>query len=166
LDIGDVEALARIEATAAKQSRGPGVTVGELRDLRERVNLVNVQLVQPYPEHFWLTVRITAAKTFGKTPVAVRAHVMAEDREVGSLATVFGETPWNQTVEKDVDVFAGLQSFPETMLVTVQPEGLLMPEGTDETKIDPLTATASPERITKSIFANPVRIDFVPAQTP
>ena len=57
-----------------------------------------------------------------------------------------------------VNVLEGLSEVPDTMLIHVRADAWLMPEGTDESTLNPLTDTA-PDQVT--IMSNPVRINFV-----
>ena len=65
-----------------------------------------------------------------------------------------------------MNVLAARTSLPDTMLVTIAVEALLMPDGTDPDTIDPMTAEVSEERYSLAVATPPVRINVKSAAAP
>lgn len=166
VDIGDVEAMVHFNAMLAPESQSDTIRVTELSDQVERVKLVTLDVAPPYPEHLWLQVSFHARRAFDLTPVVLRTKVYADEREIGSFMLVAGAQAEAMEHQEKFDVLQGLESKPDTMLVRVKTEGLLMPPGTDEATLDPKTATTTPDRVTRAIPGTLVRINFKPASSP
>ncbi len=162
VNIGDVEAQVRILGTLAPQSEADNVQV-QVYEHGPVIDMATVTVNPPYPTELNVVFTTRALRDFPVTPVVVRAKVLVDKREIGSYATKFGVRATFEEREDVVDVLAGLDTIPESMLVHVEAEAVLMPQGTDEASVDPLTATASVERRTV-IRSNPVRINFVGGQ--
>ena len=159
INIGDVEATVRILGTLAPESEAPNITV-QTYEHALVVDLATITVSPPFPDELKVLFTTRGLRSFGVTPVAVRAKVFVDKKEVYSYALKFGLRAEYERPEEVVDVLAGLETIPDTMLVHVEAEAVLMPEGTNEVSLDPLTATASIERRT-TIRSNPVRINFV-----
>ncbi|MBI4556863.1 MAG: hypothetical protein HY706_04705 [Candidatus Hydrogenedentes bacterium] len=166
LTIGDVEAEVCVETWLAEESRSDQLKGEKLVDTKNRLNLLSFSVPPPYPNQLWLRSAVKSQRKFPDTPIVVRATVLVDDRPVDTLATVLGGDAKVAEFGKSVDVLAGFEKAPETILVTLQTETLMLPEGTDLETVDAAAATTTPERISHSVMANPVRINFLPEAPP
>lgn len=168
IEIGDVEAGISVFATLHPDVNTPEVQEVQLVTPKKVVTLSTITVTQPYPAELWLKFRVKASRNFVDRPVAVRASVLRDDEAIGSFSTVIGkyaaftpgpDKPPAGPLEFKLDAMTGLGTPPETMLVHAEVEVLLLPEGTDETAVDPESAEVNSE--SRSIIAsNPVRINF------
>ena len=168
---GDVEQTVGIEAQLHPDSASDSITLQESRDALERQRLLTVDVSPPFPDHLWLTYTIKCREVFADRPVALRFRIVAQtgrgeqraEREVGTFAAVLDANARNNGFEGKVDVLEGAESVPETMLVKVLAEAHLMPDGTDETTVDPRTATGEgPADTTTALpYLAPVRVNFL-----
>jgi hypothetical protein len=90
--------------------------------------------------------------------VILDVRVKVEERLMESFTMFLGVDAANNNFQSDVDVLFGLNTIPETMLVTMEADALLLPKGIDLTKVDPYTVSEGDR--TKSITFTPVRINF------
>lgn len=159
--LGDVEQTVFINATIAEADRAPSVKVDEIEDRRKRVTLVTVDVYQPYPEDLPISYTVDSRRNWKETPVVVRGRFIFEGRPetFGDFHTLLGEFANRGEFTKTVDLMDHLPEVPETVLVLVRAEGLLMEPGTDEKAIDPATATVPEDRIA-NLMSNPIRINF------
>jgi hypothetical protein len=176
MTIGDVEGKTTLSATIPEAWRGPRIAVDELSTRsNEVITMATATIKPPYPASLEATFTISCKKQFTKRPVAARAKILRElddgvAKEIGSFSTVLGSNnmryqPSEWLIEPKLqfrcDVLAGLDSMPESMLVYAEMEVLLMPEGTDEGALDPLTATVADPAEQSVISSNPLRINFL-----
>lgn len=162
---GDVEANVWCEAVLDPKYQSPTVQYTELKDARPRVNMGTVTLTPPFPTSLPIAVFVKAGQGFKEAPVVLRARVVrtegkdsANETVLDTFNAIISENPRNRIVmEKEIDVLAGVQQLPESYLVLIKAEALLMPEGTDPATLDLATATTSSERIAQ-ILSNPLRI--------
>lgn len=160
-NIGDVEQLCLyIEADLAPQSASPSIAVTKIADRQDTVKIVTIDVSPPYPEELWLTYRVKSKKDLADHPVALRAKVIADDREVGSFSLVLAGGATKNTFENQVNVFEGLDSVPESIGVRVAPVAALFPTGTDAATIDP--ETAETDEMSGAIYFAFVRVNFLP----
>lgn len=157
--IGDVEQKVFISTTLEE---GPGFTAQEFVDPRSRVTMVTANVASPAPSHLNIVVRMKAERNFLDTPVVMRGKVVCDavSEPLATFTRVFGQ----EAVKMDelvltTDLMKALTDIPDTTLVTTEIDTLLLPKGTDEATVDPLTATTTPERRT-TMLSNPVRINF------
>ena len=170
INIGDVEAVVAIEFTIAQESRSPQVQVEEVitPNVRKTLGMSNVTVSAPYPEKLVASIKFTSANNFEDQPVAFRGRVLREGTEVGTFSAVLGKyargrAPRGVVVPRmsfTADIFKDLSSKPKSMLLFAEAEAFLLPMGTDEATVDPLTVTATAEFKT-AITSNPMRVDFV-----
>ena len=160
-NIGDVEQQCiHIEADLAPQSASPSIVVEKSEDRLKVLKIVTIDVSPPYPEELWLTYRVKSKKDLADHPVALRAKVIADDREVGSFSLVLAEGAMKNTFEKQVNVLEGLDAVPESIGVRVAPLAVLFPEGTDPATIDP--ETAETDEMSEAIYFAFVRVNFLP----
>ncbi len=160
VEIGDVEQSVLLSLTLASTLTGPNIRQELLRDPRQIINLARVSVKPPFPKELPILLTISSMRTFPDTPVVLRVRAFADERPVGVFAAIAGR---HDTGNRDVlwtfDPLKDVPAFPDTMLVRVEADALLMPAGTDPGSIDLQTATTSPERVTK-LIGNPLRIQF------
>jgi len=157
-NIGDAEQGLWIEARLTPESITPGMVNDEIENRRGRLAIVNVTIPPPVPETLHAIYTINATRDFEKTPVVLRAQVMVDGMPVGSIHDVFGADAMIKDLQVTVDLFSAFEQVPDSFLGTVEGELLLMPEGTDESTIDPATATST--ATSKAIQFNPIRVNI------
>lgn len=163
VDLGDLEQGVVIQATIADADRPANADVQELVDMRENVSLATVNLSEPFPEELWVTVQVRAYRNFSEAPAALRIHVKRDDTTLATYGTVIGRLATGSEKRKEmtwrVNVLEGLEEMPDTTLIVAETELLLMPLGTVEETVDPMTADTDPIRKTKKP-SNPLRLNF------
>lgn len=164
VDIGDVEAGVRLEGILAERSQASNVEEERFETRKGDLMSTTITVRPPFPESLWLTFRVNASRGFRTAPVALRAKILVEEEERGGFTAVLDAEAARSVYEKTVDVLAGLEGPPETMLAYAQAEAVLLPEGTEAAMVAPATATGPPERCA-TITGNPVRINFVKGPT-
>lgn len=157
-NIGDAEQGLWIEARLTPESITPGMVNDEIENRRNRLAIVNVTIPPPVPETLHAIYTVNATREFEKTPVVLRAQVLVDGTPVGSIHEVFGNDARKKDVQVTVDLFSAFEQIPDSFLATVDGEVLLMPEGTDESSIDPSTAMSS--ATSKAIQFNPIRVNI------
>ena len=163
-NIGDLEQTVFVEAAVAEKSRGPNIETTPLVDSTGRMNLFTVDVSPPFPEELWLNVRVRARRSFPKNPGVLRIAITDGDEILDTFGTVVGRTSTPSVREHSVNVLAARDTIPETMLITLDVEALLMPEGTDPDTVDPMTAEVPESRFSRALATPPVRINFEGAQ--
>lgn len=174
LTIGDVEGQVSLAATIPESSRGPAVTVEEMNTRNELLTFCTVTIDVPRPLFLPGQFTIRAKKQFRDRPVAARARIYreidgGEPEQIGEFATVIGSNAMRRGPESyleepvmqfEADILQDLPAGVESMLVLAKMEVLLMPEGTDENTLDPVTATVEDPTDQTVIESNPMRVNF------
>lgn len=159
MDVGDVESVLHIVATLAARSAAPNINVEEMKDTRNHLDLTTLTIGPPHPKEVYVSFRVEASKPFTEGPVALRAKILRDNHEIGSFATLLGADAASQPYEQAVNVLAGLEAVPDTLLVHAQAEVILLPAGTDPARVDVRTVSGTPDS-TGSVLSNPVRVNF------
>ncbi len=159
-NIGDLEQTVLIEAAVAEESRGPNIQTTPLVDPTGRMNLFTVDVSPPLPDELWLDIRVRARRSFPRNPGVLRIAIKDGDHVLDTFGTVIGRTSTPSVPEHRVNVLAARDTIPETMLITLDVEALLMPEGTDPDTIDPMTAETPESRFSRALPTPPVRVNF------
>ena len=165
-DIGDAEQGIWLEGRLAPESSGGLITSEEIKNRRDRLAIVNISVPAPVPDELWVEYDVKVGRNFEDSPVVLRTRVITESTPVGTLAVVLGkEAQRNQTlrgqrITMKVDLFSAFEQVPDSFLAKIEGELLLMPEGTDESTIDPATATSSVS--SEAVQANLIRVTIVP----
>lgn len=167
LDIGDVESALVFEGRVAAESRGPTVSVSDLEGRNKTIAMSTVTVQPPYPAELWIEYTLKSTIGFPARPVAVRGRVLrgigSEETPVGRFSAVLGKDahlPSGPPRVFRVNALEGLATPPESMLLHVSAELLLLPPGTDPAGVDPATAVALPDDTSSALSSNPVRIEF------
>ena len=158
-DIGDAEYAIHIVGTLAESSTAATIKVDVMKDAMDRVNMVTITVAPPAPKPLMVSFKVTSKNAFEDSPVALRAKILRDGKEVDSFSTLLGADAKTAEFEKSVDVLNGLTAPPQTMLVSAQAEIVLLPKGTDPSKVD-LNAAAGTQHTTGSVLSNPLRINF------
>lgn len=156
-NIGDVEQSIYVDAVIAAESGGPNVVVNEVRDRNKRLMKSDVTLKEPYPQSLWADYDIKCTRNFMSAPAILRAKIMVNGQVAGTFSEVLGTQASKTKVTAKVDLlkpFAG--NVPETFLAKIDGDLYLMPNGTDENKVNPETATADIH--SKAVYASLIRI--------
>jgi len=169
-DIGDVEQRVRIAGTLADHEReNPRVAVRELITPHDVFTLSTITVHPPFPEELWVEFSVTTPENWEENPVVLHTTVLREEEPIGDFYTMLGEHAQRDThpergewLDRNLEVNAleGLEEVPETLLLVAEARAHLMPIGTREEGLDPLTAEAPEDRRTV-VISNPVRINFV-----
>lgn len=163
LNVGDVEAQVWVEGTIDPDFEDPNVEVQETVDQRRRRNLVHITVSPPYPEELWLHYETTAMRSFPDTPAVIRTRILRNGEEIGRIAGVFAAEAQFQEYSTRVNALEGLDTIPDSLLITTEGESLLMPRGADPGEIEPWEAVTEPGRRSNFVYCNPIRISFLGA---
>ena len=158
INVGDVEQALRVIGVLSGLSTSENIVEETLVDGRDRVRAVNIQVNPPNPDSLWIAVRVSCSREFIERPVVLDTRVLVDGELMDSFTIVLSEQANKNSFHRDVEVLFGQDEIPETMLVTMESEALLLPEGTDLSVTDPYTVTEGDR--TKAIAHTPVRIDF------
>jgi len=158
IDVGDVEQAIRIVGILSDISKSDDVIENIIMDGRDRIRVVNIEVNPPNPDTLWLGIRVDCTREFIERPVVLDTSVLVDGKVMDSFTVILAAQAQKNHFQRDVEVLFGLDEIPETMLVTMESEALLLPEGTDLEVIDPYSVTEGQR--TKAIAHTPVRIDF------
>ena len=178
VDVGDVEAKVSLELTL-EGGPVPGIAVEELRNAKQRLNSVTLNISDPKPAELWIKVALSSTDSFASRPVAVRGTVYREivkgsKEEILSFQTILDAHTAPQhrladgsghPLEFRVDAIKGLSELPPTMLVSATAQVVMSPTGTDPATIEPATYTGPPED-TGNLIGNAFRINYAGGPTP
>ncbi len=173
VDVGDVEAKVSLELTL-EGGPVPGIAVEELRNAKQRLNSVTLNVSDPKPAELWVKVALSSTDSFASRPVAVRGKVFREigkdsKEELLSFLTVLDAHTAPQhrladgsghPMEFRVDAIQGLSVLPPSLLISATAQVIMSPTGTDPATIDPATYTNTPED-TGNLIGNAFRINYV-----
>lgn len=163
-DIGDAEQGIWLEGRLAAESADGRITSEEIKNRRDRLAIVNMTVPTPVPDALWIEYEAKVARNFEDTPVVLRVAVVIDDEfTAGEIKAVFGKDAQRTQQTFKVDLFSAFEQVPETFLAAIKGELILMPEGTDETTIDPATATSATSSM--AVQGNPIRVTIVPGGT-
>lgn len=176
-DIGDVESSISCELTLAPEHAEAGWDVKELRDHRKQLSMVIVETSAP-TESLKVQCTVTSVNSFPLTPVAIRGRLLREitpgAREpIGEFSLVAGARAQHLPARGEgqppavwtFDALAGLESVPESMLLTVETTLMQTPAGTDESTLDAATAEVQAAYQTVEL-SNPLRVNLGGAPAP
>lgn len=158
INIGDVEQAIRIVGILSDLSKSENIVENVIKDTRKRTRVVNIEVNPPNPDALWIGIRVDCTREFLERPVVLDTKILVDGKLMDSFTIVLSERANKNMFQQDVDVLFGRDDIPETMLITMESEALLLPEGTDLTVIDPYSVTEGQR--TKAIAHTPVRIDF------
>lgn len=160
-NVGDMEQVIHVNLRLLDQSETPAVAVSIREDPLDRVRRLDISVDPPFPEKLWLEISVQIRELFKETPIVLRGKLLADEkREIGTIAVVLTGERRGDYVLEPVNVLGGLDDLPDSMLITLDLEGLLMPAGTDPATIDPTTATTDPDRMSHAMTSTVVRLEF------
>ena len=165
-NIGDLEQAVMISVSVAERSKGPNIEATSLVDATGRMNLFTVDITPPLPQGLWLDIKVESRRAFPKNPGVLRIAIKDGDQVLDSFGSVIGSSAQPSETGRSVNVLAGRAGLPDTMLITLAVEALLMPEGTDPDTIDPRTAEVSEDRYSRAVAVPPIRINTKDAAAP
>ncbi len=157
LDIGDVEAQVRIAGTLKEEAQTAGVEVNEFTTPKGDLNMTTVTLHPPYPRELPVRFRVVARQDFKTRPVALKGALFRNDAQLTEVSGVL--TGRAGAPVFDIDALQGIDTPPDSLLLHVRLNALLLPEGTDPTTVDPGALEYPPDH-TAHLISNPVRINF------
>lgn len=163
-NVGDLEQAVMIEAAIADKSQGANVEASSLVDPTGRMNMLTVDVAPPFPEELWLDIKIRSRRAFAENPGVLRIAIKDGEQVLDSFGTVIGKSVTPTVSKRSINALAARDSIPATMLLTINVEALLMPEGTDPDTIDPMTAEVPEERYSLAVPTPPIRINFAGAE--
>ncbi len=158
-NVGDLEQAALISVAVAQKSQGPNVEATPLTDASGRMNLFTVDITPPLPNELWLDFKVESRRSFPKNPGVLRIVIRDGEQVLDTFGTVIGKSSKPSVSERSVNVLSARAGLPDTMLVTIAVEALLMPDGTDPDTIDPMTAEVSEDRYSQAVATPPIRIN-------
>lgn len=163
-NVGDLEQAVMIEAAIADKSQGANVEASSLVDPTGRMNMFTVDVAPPFPEELWLDIKIRSRRPFAENPGVLRIAIKDGEHVLDRFGTVIGKSVTPTVSKRTINALAARDSIPATMLLTINIEALLMPEGTDPDTIDPMTAEVPEERYSFAVPTPPIRINFTGAE--
>ena len=171
IDPGDVDSGILINGKAMKESLTENVSVEYIETQRSTLSMTTITVNPPFPETLPLFFEIVSTRNFEERPVVMRVRAYREKEWLGEEhGFVLGKEARSPKTSDGspapprgftVDALADLTEIPDTMLLHARADAWLMPEGTDESELNPLTDTA-PDQV--AILSNPVRINFIKAE--
>ena len=160
-NIGDVEQTVFVNLKLAERSRSPRILQEAKADALERVRLLTLDLLPPFPEELWLDAECQCREKYDDTPVVVRGTYLIDGRATEEKISIVLAKHSEQThALPSVELMRLIGPPPDSVLVTLDLEGLLMPMGTDPATIDPWTAKTTPDRTSRAVLGTTVRINF------
>lgn len=178
LEFGDVEATVNIEVTIKEEDVPLGSSVDELRaQYHKKLTATTAEIKGLAPTSLMTNIFLKTKTDFSYTPVVIRGKMLREI-EIGKRDVIYTfstvidgptipgsgvpVTPGDYTWEFKVDAFQGLASLPETMLLHVEVEAILLEPETDPATLDLETFAGSIDNA-GYLLSNPLRINYVPA---
>jgi len=163
-NIGDLEQAIMIEAAVTEKSQGPNIETSALVDATGRMNMFTVDVAPPFPKELWLNIKVRSRRAFAENPGVLRIAIKDGEQVLDTFGTVIGKSVKPSVSEHSINALAARDSIPDTMLLSITVEALLMPEGTDPDTIDPMTAEVPEERYSLAVSTPPIRVNFKGAQ--
>jgi hypothetical protein len=165
VDVGDVEQSVYVDGKISTESRNEGVHIKDTLDRTKRHLKTNITLDPPYPVSLWSEFQIACERDFKTSPAVLRARILVEDKVAGSIAVVLGSKAMTSKLSVKVDLLKPFEgNLPNTFLAKVEGDIYLMPEGTDENKLNPETATS--EKHSRVVYGTIIRVDLAQAAAP
>lgn len=173
IDLGDVDSGITIRGELAFGAASAKVSAEYMETQRGNLSMATITVEEPFPESLPVSFTVYSQRPFIERPVVVRVHAFRDDQKIteDSAAWVMGKDARLDPVGADgqvlprkltVDVLAGLEEIPDTLLVHARADAWLMEEGTSEELLDPKTAQSSDQ---VALMSNPVRINFKKAES-
>ena len=168
IDPGDVDSGIYINARLAPESESVAVTADYIETQRSTLSMTTITARLPFPDALLVAFEVSPNRDFAERPVVLRVRAYRDnDTQIGEeQAYVLGKDARLPQMDENgvsiprafvVNALEGLTEIPDTMLLHAKADAWLTATGTDETTLDPLTAT-SPDHV--SLMSNPVRINF------
>ena len=166
IDPGDIETQVFLEAIIDEAAVPPTVKVEKLESAKKHVSLETVTVIAPFPTELPMIFRVVSDKAFPEIPFVVHAKIFRDKEQIKTFNTVvLPDPPTTQAAPKPFEfrtnILEGISAPPNTMLVTVQAEVILLKKGTPLNTINPETIQSTDGQ-TGSLLGNPVRINFGP----
>lgn len=113
LDIGDVEADARLEITLDEGMSDSGIVVEEMRTAMDELSLTRIDLPWPPPEQLLLHCEMKYNNNYTNTPVSADIRLFRDDVIVANEGGILAGRSFENPLAFVVDVFEGLEEFPK-----------------------------------------------------
>lgn len=156
-NIGDVEQAVYVNGVIAAESAAPNVVITEVRDRNKRLMKSDVAVKGSYPQSLWADYDIKCSRNFMSAPAVLRAKVMVNDKVAATFSEVLGTQASKSKVTAKVDLLKPFEgNVPESFLAKIDGDLYLMPDGTDENKVNPDTATADIH--SKAVYSTLIRV--------
>lgn len=161
-NIGDAEQAVDILVDVAPESAAPNIESTPLVNMTGRMDLLTLDVAPPYPTELWLKYELRSRRAFSGNPVVLRITTTHDGsgEVIDRFTSMIGNAVQPTVSERRVNALQGLDGIPETMLLRIQVEALLMPRGTDPETVDPETAETTPDRRSTAVATPPIRINF------
>ena len=166
IDPGDIETQVFLEAAVNEEAIPENVKVEEkLISAKQHLSMETVKVSAPFPKELPMVFRIVSDKAFPEVPFVLHAKIFRDKEQVKTFSTlVLPDPPTSQAPPKPIEFHAnileGVSAPPDTMLITVQAEAILLKKGTPRESINPETVKST-DGATGTLLGNPVRINFV-----
>ena len=170
IDPGDIETQVFLEATVDEKAIPENVKVEEkLVSSKQHISMETVKVSAPFPKELPMTFSVVSDKAFPEVPVVLHAKIFRDKEQVNAFSTLLlPDPPTSQAPPKPfefrLNILEGVSAPPDTMLITVQAEVILLKKGTPRESINPETVKST-DGATGTMLGNPVRINFVQSGT-
>lgn len=158
LDIGDVEARIHVAGTLDEASRAENIEADEYTTPKGDLNMTTVTVKPPFPEQLQVRFSLKGNQRFAERPVALKGAVYRNKERVKEISAVYADPA--DAPSFVFNALEGLETLPDSLLLHVRLQGVLMPKGTDPASVKPAEAAYTAEAAAH-LISNPIRINFI-----
>ena len=165
INIGDVEAQVIFACDVPEAlDTAENITVDRKMTRRHDLGMLTIDIYPPYPTSLPVTLRVDKKLPINEDFLLIlRGTLNKDEQPLHPFQLVMTRASDKRTLIAEVDVLAGVSSYPETTLVNAKVDAVLLPPNTDLATIDVATVQGTAQ--TQSILlSNPIRINFHPAK--
>lgn len=160
-DIGDLEQTVYVNLRLSRISMAPNVREDVKADGLERVRLVTLDVEPPFPDRLLLDIILSVREPFAHHPAIVRgAFVLNKEREIQPFAAIINNEQRDDLLVGSLDIMQALNGIPESALITLEAEGILLKPGADTVLLDPMRVTADSANTTTAMQGTTIRVNF------
>ena len=160
-DIGDLEQTVYVNLRLSRISMTPNVREDAKADGLERIRLVTLDVEPPFPDQLLLDIILSIREPFAHHPAIVRgAFVLDAEREIQPFAAIVNNEQRDDLLVGSLDIMQAVNGIPESALITLEAEGILLRPGADTVLLDPMRVTADPASTTTAMQGTTIRVNF------
>lgn len=160
-DIGDLEQTVYVNLRLSRISMAPNIREDAKADGLERIRLVTLDVEPPFPDQLLLDIVLSIREPFAHHPAIVRgAFVLDEEREIQPFAAIVNNEQRDDLLVGSLDIMQAVNGIPESALITLEAEGILLKPGADTVLLDPMRVTADSASTTTAMQGTTIRVNF------